>query len=104
MDRVHRLTDNILLFFCPGCDEIHRVRIAGDGPKWTWNGSLESPTLSPAIYHHMDDKYRRCQCEIIDGEIRYTMDSMHCLAGQTLRLRAWPEEVQDGSDIRAAAA
>src|SRR4051794_22248619 len=40
--------DRYLTFWCPGCDEPHGIRIEGPSP-WTWNGSLETPTVQPSI-------------------------------------------------------
>jgi hypothetical protein len=39
-----------LMFWCPGCNEPHRVTISqGGGSGWTWNNDAERPVFSPSV-------------------------------------------------------
>lgn len=80
------------------------VRSRGVGPTWSWDGSVDSPTLSPSInvvvnrweppatpenprpgvQHEV--KYV-CHSFISEGRIKYLADSTHEFAGQTLLLK-----------------
>ena len=97
-------TDNTLMFWCPGCQDHHGVPV--DGSRgWTWNGSLETPTINPSILVqgvlYGPDKlpfkqYRGpAECEatpyvchsfVRDGRIEFLGDCTHSLAGQTVDL------------------
>ncbi len=91
------------LHWCPGCAEVHSIRIecAGPGPVWSFNGDLERPTFSPSIRisEGHDDEGNRlpqgqwrtlCHYFIRDGRIEFCSDSPHPLAGQTVDLPDWP--------------
>lgn len=98
---------SMLWIWCPGCDEHHAVRVDPGG--WTWNGSEESPTISPSILVRgtkpiNDDEAERimrgekiepipyiCHSFVKDGKIQFLNDSTHALAGQTVEL----PEVED---------
>lgn len=95
-----------LLFFCPGCDEAHMV-----GPNWSFNGDYDRPTFSPSILvtgkrRITDDEYdrimagevvdvpdMRCHSFVVDGQIQFLGDCSHELAGKTIPLAAFDEEV-----------
>jgi hypothetical protein len=36
-------------FFCPGCKERHQVRTEGGASRWSFNGDVEKPVLSPSV-------------------------------------------------------
>lgn len=98
----------LLIFTCPGCGENHCVTVAGDDvphPCWTWNGSVDAPTLSPSIlcsgYLSITDdehdaymagaplppqKAYVCHSFVRDGRIEFLNDCTHPFAGQTLDL------------------
>jgi len=94
-------TDGTLMFWCPGCDEAHGVVI--DGSRgWTWNGRLDSPTISPSV--HATGKRRRlapdgskewyeycCHSFVKDGHIQFLADCTHALAGKTVPLPDWED-------------
>lgn len=104
-------TDNGLMFWCPGCDEAHRIQHgAGGGPRWTWNGDVEKPTFTPSVLvegvrrltdqqHaaylatgvHPEPEPARCHSFVVDGRIQFLADCTHALAGQTIDLPPWPE-------------
>jgi hypothetical protein len=49
-EKLHRLDDEQVGFFCRGCKCLHGVRVAGEGhPRRLWNGSMDSPTITPSI-------------------------------------------------------
>lgn len=53
-------------------------------PNWTWNGSIDKPTLKPSIL--TTDGTHRCHCFINDGKVQFLNDCSHELAGQTVDL------------------
>lgn len=71
------------VFECPGCGCLHFFN-----ERWTFNGDLEKPTVSPSILVTYDgaDKKTRCHSFIRDGRIEFLGDSTHELAGQTVDL------------------
>lgn len=95
-------------FFCPGCKEIHQVRVQGlvegPGPIWSFNGNPDKPTFSPSILvtwnepsdvpEEFDDttkdKKHICHSYVINGEIRFLNDCTHNLAGQHVKLEPCP--------------
>lgn len=78
--------------FCPACKmlltlPIHKTENAQqDGPGWAWNGSLESPTLTPSILTVGGpvDKRTRCHAYITDGNWVFLDDCTHEYAGKTV--------------------
>ena len=78
--------NTLVLFFCPGCNEHHGVRVKGSHPCWTWNESLETPTFSPSIlvFAPMKDKKNKTLCHsfVNNGKIKFLSDSAHKLAGK----------------------
>ena len=82
-------------FCCPGCGCHHRIPTrpipadrGGNHPKWTFNGDLDRPTLSPSIKAtmRMGDKTLVCHSFVREGRIQFCGDSTHRLAGQTVEL------------------
>jgi hypothetical protein len=105
-------TDKTLLFWCPGCEEAHGIPV--DGSRgWAWNGSLESPTVSPSILVRSVRPIQNgkpvhsfkfqgefpspegnvdpfiCHSFVADGRIQFLGDCSHGLAGQTVELPDW---------------
>src|SRR6478735_2170366 len=82
-------------FYCPGCaqyDEpgdgrLHSVHIVDR--TWTFNGNVESPTLSPSVlvtskhWRGAEIVELRCHSFVRDGRIEFLSDCTHSLAGQT---------------------
>lgn len=74
---------------CPGCRYPHVA-----DKRWAFNGSLESPTLSPSLLvttPGVDDgewkiEATRCHSFVTDGRIQFLSDCTHELAGQTIDL------------------
>lgn len=95
-----------LVFWCPGCDGAHIVRVGdGPGPRWGWDGSVERPTFTPSILvtgvaaltDAEHDAYMRgeglppcrplrCHSFVTDGQIQFGGDCTHAMAGQTVPL------------------
>ena len=102
-----------LLFYCPGCNEMHQVQTGdGPGPRWGFNGDYDRPTFTPSILirvghyvpghengpcwctyakeHPEDDhgfKCSVCHSFVRDGQIQFLDDCTHALAGQTVPLQ-----------------
>lgn len=85
--KLHRNGD-LLMFWCPGCDERHMVRIGGQG--WQWNGDAERPTLSPSILVQGNPDVPVCHSFVRDGNIQFCSDSSHSLTGKTVPLPDFP--------------
>lgn len=82
-----------VMFWCEPCDTHHQIPVTG--PRaWGWNGSVESPTITPSIrvsYDFEDGKPTKCcHSNVTDGQILYHGDSTHALAGQTVPLAEMP--------------
>lgn len=97
------------LFFCPGCGNAHGFR-SKEWPepkglsdedkkffknKWTWNGNMEKPTLSPSVHVQkkigVDSKNNPvyetlCHSFVKDGMIQFLNDSKHRLKGKIVEL------------------
>lgn len=111
--KVHRSGEHVV-FWCPGCDEAHRISLSG----WTWNESLDAPSFHPSIKvtsghyapgwqgghcwctynaEHPDDpsgfNCGCCHSFVTDGKIQFLGDCTHALAGQTVDLEDWKDEV-----------
>lgn len=57
-------------------------------PNWTWNGSLNSPTIKPSVLTRGGDTNGEhvCHSWINDGKVQFLDDCSHELAGQSLDL------------------
>lgn len=100
------LQNGMLLFNCPGCGCLHCLKVEGEG-RWTWNGDLVRPTVSPSILVRgtvpiTDEEYARimametiepkplvCHSFVRDGRIVFLSDCTHALAGKTVELELW---------------
>ena len=115
MAKIHESGDQVC-FWCPGCNEAHRITVHGQGPKWNWNGSLDSPTFTPSVKvtngHYVPDwnggacwctynaehpdapasfKCEVCHSLVADGKIQFLHDCTHKLAGQTVDIPDWED-------------
>lgn len=86
-DTEHHGKQTAYFFYCPGCNHVH----AFHHPRWTWNGSLDKPTVSPSINCNPSEPKRRCHFFIRNGRIEYCRDSYHQLAGLTVDLPDWDD-------------
>lgn len=71
------------LFHCPGCDTIHSV----DG-RWSFNGDLDNPTISPSLLvrYPTPEREEICHSFIKEGKIQFLSDCTHKLAGKTVEI------------------
>lgn len=77
----------VWMFHCPGCESGHPVEVGGDG--WTWNGSIEAPTLRPSLLCNQHTPALRCHAVITDGKIQFLADCAHALKGKTVDIPDW---------------
>lgn len=97
-----------LIFYCPGCDNVHGVTIRdvdvsrlseedkaiyekNDNPKWSFNGNFKAPTFEPSIHVHVtyvgtEERRTLCHSFVKDGKIQFLNDCVHSLKGQTVDL------------------
>ena len=110
--RVAIIDQRYLTFKCPGCGDIHSIPV--DAGRWTWNGDVDRPTVSPSLLvtsgHYIerleprycwcqfnaervakgeeptDNSCYRCHSFIREGQIQFLPDCSHALSGQTVDL------------------
>lgn len=83
-------SDGVLGWHCPGCGNSHGVPVQASEhhpSPWQWNGSSESPTLSPSVLTQSGPG-TRCHSFVRDGRIEYLSDCDHGLAGKTVEIPA----------------
>lgn len=98
------VTVDYLEMWCPGCDDRHVIvhRRDDDGPVWDWNGSTETPTISPSILvnaGHAHPGRDICHSFVRDGQWQFLSDSTHSLAGQTVPMIPLTDRWPDGRDL-----
>lgn len=96
-------------FWCPGCYDIHRLRIkaAPNADKdnqqvWEFDGDLDRPTFSPDLHYfhragkwvdvgksspswqRIGEKITECRLYISEGYLQYTNSCPHALKGLTI--------------------
>jgi hypothetical protein len=82
-------------FWCEGCKQRHFIQIGnGPSPRWSFDGNLDSPTISPSIrvWDGGDGKIYTCHSFIRGGKIQYLNDCTHELKGQTVPLTPLPKD------------
>jgi len=93
--KLRSAADGGLLFWCPGCDGAHQVKVGtGAGPRWGYNGNPDRPTFTPSVlvrYNGLDADTPDgipsvCHSFVTDGRIQFLSDCTHHLAGQTVDL------------------
>lgn len=64
--KLRGISADLVAFMCPGCKELHQIRVRTDGANtggaWGYNQNPDAPTFSPSI------KVTGKQSVIIDGE------------------------------------
>ena len=105
--KLRSLEGGQVMFWCPGCNESHEVRVDGSmRPNWGYNGNPERPTFTPSILvtsgHYIQParpggrcwctynaeqvaqgkepsgfQCRRCHSFVTDGRIQLLADSTH---------------------------
>ena len=99
MAKFHEIEPFCLAWHCPGCEGGHAVPVHGFYPAeptrgWGWNGSLDSPTLTPSVLVNVGGSNPTqpiCHTFIRDGKIQFLGDCTHKLAGQTVDVPEWEE-------------
>lgn len=56
--------------------------------NWTWNGSVEKPTIRPSILRtkKFAGKEYRCHCWVNDGKVKFLSDCSHDKANEIIDL------------------
>ena len=96
-----RLSGGMLFYWCPGCDELHGVRVAGDR-AWGFDGDRENPTIKPSVLcfstysedgASLPGNERRTLCHhfVKAGMIQFLADCPHKLKNQTVVLPHIPD-------------
>lgn len=97
-----RVHGDSLLLWCPACEDVHRISIAGPSP-WAWNGDETTPTITPSIkvegvqwpdgwtFHNprhlvAGGQPTVCHSVISAGVWQFLPDSTHVLSGQNVPL------------------
>lgn len=94
MSKFCEIEKDYVAWHCPGCEGGHAVPVNGhsSGRGWQWNGSLESPTLTPSVLVNVGGSNPTkpiCHCFVKDGKIQFLSDCTHKLAGQTVDVPEW---------------
>lgn len=84
---------------CPGCGHYHVLPVndrpdGRSGPRWTWDGNTEKPTISPSIRSYTSDpdgsnERTTCHHFVSEGQIQFCGDSPHTLSGKTVPMVPW---------------
>ena len=94
-----------IMFWCPGCEKLDNdgkpygglnmlpVTPPRNGPMWTFDGNIESPTLGPSILTHYDDQRGKFVCHsfLRNGVFEFLGDCTHALAGQNVPMPDLPD-------------
>jgi hypothetical protein len=91
-----------VLFWCPGCDGAHGLRVSTDpapGQRWGFNRDYNRPTFTPSVLVRYDSADvgqpeappAVCHSFVRDGQIQFLGDCTHALAGQTVPLQSFDE-------------
>ena len=83
-----------VMLHMPGCfpNRIIPVKNPKCQNGWTWNGSVDSPTLQPSIltkggpYLDGEKPEKICHSFVTDGQVQFLGDCTHEFAGQTVSL------------------
>ncbi len=77
------------LFFCPGCGVDHWFKTDGQSPRWTFNGDMVKPTISPSVL--VNASPHRCHFYMTKGALLFLADCTHLMAGKTVPLEPWDD-------------
>jgi hypothetical protein len=99
-------------FWCPGCRQMHAVRVAPAPEPWGFNGDYDRPSFTPSVLvtgrDFTEDGRRqfdawhaegcpkpaptfpaadtRCHSFVTGGQIQFLSDCTHQLTGKTVQL------------------
>ena len=87
------------MFHCPGCRSVHRFSV----PPWGFDGNMVEPTVDGSVLVHGVPAVREtgfeglptCHSFIRRGHIEFLADSTHSLAGLTVDLPRWADDMRD---------
>lgn len=95
---------NLVGFWCPGCAQMHVVRVPPHAFAWDFNGDYDRPTFMPSVLvtgvermtdaeharamagEKIEPRPLRCHSFVRDGRIEFLGDCTHALAGRTVDL------------------
>lgn len=92
--KVWQAAPNRYTIFCPGCGCPHWFPtddsnvVDGNVHKWAFNGNGDAPTFIPSM-----NVIGSCHSFVTDGRIQFLGDSKHQLAGQTVDLPDWDDDM-----------
>jgi len=76
--------DGVLIYWCPGCRTYHGAYLKDhEGGRWTWNGSLSHPTITPSMLYPGFVDSPCCHHYVREGKLEFLRDCGHKLAGTT---------------------
>ena len=87
MSKVKLSEDSLEVFwYCPGCECNHVVPVM-EG-RWTFNGSLENPSLYPSVRITTTVNGIDSQCHVVmtDGKLNFCSDCTHKFNGQIVEM------------------
>lgn len=102
--KLRTLSGDQVGFWCPGCNEMHVVRVPPHPHAWGFNGNGDAPTFTPSVlvngHRRMTDDERAramkgetitlqptvCHSFVTDGFIQFLGDCTHRLAGKLVPL------------------
>ncbi len=76
------------IFYCPGCKAEHWFRVDGPEPVWSFNGDVDSPTITPSL---SVSSQHLCHSFITHGKLLFLQDCTHDLAGKTVKIPEYNE-------------
>lgn len=87
MADVAAIKDGHLWWYCPGCEILHGVVVEKNQKidPWSWNRSLDKPTLSPSV---LCQGVSKCHIYMHDGQLQFLSDCSHEFAGKTIQMEA----------------
>ena len=75
------------VFYCPACRCNHNVFVNSGLCRWTFNGDMEAPTITPSLAIRRDED-SLCHFFIKAGRIEYLAGCTHDMAGQTVDMES----------------
>jgi len=95
-----RVKDDYVMFHCPACKHAHVVPFQNHPMAWSWNGSIDKPTLVPSlrVFCPADKELNLpeqtiCHLNVTDGMLQYHGDNppSHPFKAQTIPMVDWSE-------------
>lgn len=113
--KLYQLMPGMIGFHCPACNEMHffyTKEYEHPGPKWDFNGDVESPTVSPSLAMSTNRPkdpnaprvpppypvWTYCHLFVKNGMIEFLSDCPHELAGQTVPIPDHNRQLADDEE------